>query len=187
MISKIKNNKIIKITYGMFKWTLNIILVMALLVILTQRFSNNNVSIFGIRMFVIVSGSMEPVYNIGDILIAKETPSKDINVGDDVVYLGSNKDFKNMIITHRVIEKNEENGKYIFRTKGVNNQFEDPKIDSSQIYGKILYRTVFLSYISKLLMDTTSYFIISIIVGLMVSIQVVKIIYEAKAEDGEEE
>mgnify|MGYP003298518849 CR=1 FL=1 len=37
-----------------------------------QKFKQNGYSIFGYRVYNVISGSMMPEYNIGDILISKE-------------------------------------------------------------------------------------------------------------------
>ena len=50
-----------------------------------QRFSNNKLSILNYRMFTVISGSMEPLYKIGDVLIAKEVKPEDIKVGDKII------------------------------------------------------------------------------------------------------
>jgi len=63
-----------------------------------QRFSNNS-SICGYRMFTVATGSMVPVYEVGDVIVVKETTLKDLKVGDDVTYYGIKNDFKDSPIT----------------------------------------------------------------------------------------
>ena len=50
----------------------NFLVVLILIVVLFQRFTNNNASIGGIRVFNIVTESMLPEYKVGDILRAAE-------------------------------------------------------------------------------------------------------------------
>ena len=66
----IKN--ILKIIMKILKIALIIIIVLFASFVLLQRFSNNNTSIFGYRMFAVVTGSMEPVYSVGDVILCKE-------------------------------------------------------------------------------------------------------------------
>lgn len=88
MQKKIFNNKILQ-TIGNILYIISFILiVLILLAVVIQRFSNNNIAIAGIRIFNVASGSMIPKYNIGDILISKEVPANEINVGDTITYLG---------------------------------------------------------------------------------------------------
>ena len=130
---------------------LTVLVLAFVLVVCLQRFSNNEISLFSYRMFTVVSGSMEPEYNIGDVLIAKETKPSDIKVGDDVSYLGNSSTFNGKVVTHRVIkiEKDIE-GKYIFHTKGLANLVEDPLVYESQLYGVVKRKDVVLSFIYKM-------------------------------------
>ena len=76
-----------------------IALALFILVVCMQRFSNNKISFFNFRMFTVVSQSMTPKYDIGDVLIAKETEPSKIEEGDVISYLGTYGDFKNKVIT----------------------------------------------------------------------------------------
>ena len=61
---------------------------------MVQRVTNNDFSIGGIRIFTIVTGSMEPKYKIGDVLIAKETEPSKIKIGDAISYLAKKSQLK---------------------------------------------------------------------------------------------
>ena len=131
---------------------------------------------------------MEPKYTIGDILISKKVSMSEINIGDDVTYQGTSGDMAGKVVTHSVINKSSENGVTYFITKGLANDLADPQIDETQIYGKVIYKTVFLSFLGRIMSNIVAYYILFIIVGLLVSYQIVKIIYEIRYEedDGEE-
>ena len=152
MLNKIRNNKALKIIGNILYYLLVIFIVLILLVVILQRVTKNNASIGGIRIFNIVTESMVPEYKVGDILISKSTSLDKIKVGDDIVYLGNKDTFTGKVVTHRVIdiEKNED-GTYLFHTKGIANTAEDPVVSGSQIYGVIIYKTVILSFISKII------------------------------------
>lgn len=184
---RISENKAINIVYKIIKTILTVILVLFLVVIIVQRISKNNVSVGGFKVFTIVSNSMVPKYVIGDILISKETDPANINIGDDVVYYGEKGDMANLIVTHKVVNKRFENGEYYFITKGLANEIADPEIESSQIYGKIIYRTIVLSFLGEIMSNIVLYYIIFFIVAILVSYQIVKIIYEYKEDEDEDE
>ena len=119
---------------------LTIFVISFVLVVCLQRFSNNQISIFKYRMFTVVSGSMEPEYNIGEVLISKEVNPDKIKVGDDVSYLGKSGTFKDKVVTHRVVAiEKDVDGKRIFRTKGLANLAEDPVVYEDQLYGVVIY------------------------------------------------
>jgi len=188
LVTKIKNNKTLKFIYGFIKTIVMIILILVLAVIIIQRVTNNKLSLGGYRIYTVVTRSMEPEYKVGDILISKEIKSKNIEIGDNVVYLGKEADFKDKIVTHQVIKinKDKETGKINFITKGVNNIVEDPEISEEQIYGKVIYKTLFLSFISRIMTSTIGCFVIFGIVTLIVSIQIVINIFRDDEDDEDE-
>ena len=150
-----------------------VFLLLILAIILVQRISNNNLAIGGIKIFTIISESMEPDYRIGDILVARRTPPQEINVGDRVTYLGKEAGFRNLIITHEVIERREEDGKYYFTTQGIANPFPDPEISEDDIYGKVIYQTVIFSFFGRLMKNLYFYYGFFAVVALMVSYQLI--------------
>ncbi len=187
MINAIENNKVIRVLLNIIKSILYVIVVAILLVIIVQKVSNNNVAIGGIRIFTIVTGSMEPVYNIGDILVSAKTDPANIKVGDNVTYLGSKGDLKDLIITHQIVNVSHDDNGYHFVTKGVNNEIADPGIDANQIYGKVIYKTILLSFVCKIMNNIIAYFSIFAFVALLVSYQIVRYIYDKGEENGSEE
>ena len=72
-MKKLKDNKLFKIIKAILNVFFTLLIVLFLLVVCLQRLSNNELSFFNYRMFTVASGSMEPLYQIGDVLIAKET------------------------------------------------------------------------------------------------------------------
>lgn len=85
-------------------------------------------NLFGHTFFGVATGSMADTIQIGDVVIVKLT--KDVEENDIIVY----KDGENFI-THRLIEKNENN----LITKGDANSSEDKPIELEQVLGKIIF------------------------------------------------
>ncbi|MDD5980091.1 MAG: signal peptidase I [bacterium] len=195
MIEKIKikyndimEKDIVKFTIGFIKAVIAIFIVLIMALIMIQKFSNNNLSLGGYRLFTIVTGSMEPKYNVGDMVLAKEVKASDIEVYDDVVYNGKEDDFAGKIVAHQVIKKEMKNGKYSFVTKGIANPTEDPVISEDQIIGKIIYKTYVLSFISKIVNNVYGfYFLLFVPIVVLVFIEIIKIIEEKKEERMEKE
>ena len=133
-----KEHKVLKAIGNILYAILFIIAILMLAVVVLQRVSDNSLSVGGYRIFIVATGSMEPEYLVSDVLIAKEISPSEINVGDDVVYKGKEGTFKDKVVTHRVIEKWQDEGTYKFITKGIANIEQDPEITASQIYGKVL-------------------------------------------------
>lgn len=142
--------KALGILFKIAKILLTIFVILIVSVILIQRIFNNNVSLFGYRIFTIVTGSMEPDYKVYDVIISKSVEPDTINIGDDLVYLGSEGTFAGKIVTHRVINKEVIDSKITFTTQGIANSGVDPAVDEDQIYGIVQSKSLILSFASKL-------------------------------------
>lgn len=163
-MKKLFDKKVFKIIKIILNIIIYVLCLLFLLVVCLQRFSDNKIAFFNYRMFTVASGSMEPQYNIGDVLIAKKKKAEDIKVGDSVSYLGSSGNFKNKVITHKVISiEIDENGKYLFHTKGIANLVEDPVVYYDQLYGVIIYKASILSFMYKIISTKYGLFLFIII------------------------
>ena len=156
--------KIGKIIKTLFNIVVTIFVVMFLLVVCLQRFSNNQITFLGYRMFSVASSSMAPDYQIGDVLIVKITEPEDIKVGDSVTYYGKVGSFANKVITHQVIKiETNVDGKRVFHTKGISNLVEDPLVYEEQIYGVVQFKAELLSFIYKVVNTKYGMFILVIL------------------------
>ena len=163
-MNKLKDNKIFKILKNIFNVCLVVFIILFVLIVLLQRVTDNKMSFFNYRMFTVISGSMEPKYVIGDVLIAKETKPENIKVGDTISYLGKVGHFQGKVITHEVVDiEKDENGKYLFHAKGLANIVEDPIVHEDQLFGVVTYKSVILSGIYKIIGTTFGMFIFIII------------------------
>lgn len=148
---KEKINKILKVIVYPF-----IILIFSLVIYVGYMKyikHENDVNIFGFRTYMVATGSMEPEYSIGDMIIIKETPKEKIKAGDVINYISEN---KADTITHRVIEVEEKQGQTYYKTKGDNNNSEDPEpINYNQVQGVLVFKISKLGkVITKLLTGT---------------------------------
>lgn len=184
-LKKIKENKALKIIGNILYVLVFIIVILMLIVVILQRVSDNSISLGGYRLFTVATGSMEPKYKVGDILISKEIDANDIQVGDDIVYKGSEGSFKDKVVTHQVVSIREENGSKKIITKGIANTEEDPEIDGSQVYGKVIYKVQTLSFISQIIKNIyVFYFIIFVPIAIIIFKQIR--VYLKKDDDEDE-
>ena len=93
---------------------------------------------------VVVSGSMEPVFYRGDIVLVEkadflgihEFNADDVKVGDVVVYDAA---WYDQPVIHRIINITDINGTTMYVIKGDNNDSPDPYyVTSSQIKEKVV-------------------------------------------------
>lgn len=167
--------KIIKLI-GKIIYRLLILMLIVLLVFgIVQRTSDNRASIGGIKVFTVITGSMIPVYNIGDIIIVKDVEAEEIQVGDDIVYKGEKGTYKDKTITHRVvlIEK-EDDGNYKIITKGVANLGQDPEINQTQVLGKVIGKVPIINWVLKVITNIYVWMFIPVIILIRKNIRRMK-------------
>lgn len=164
--------KVIKIVLKILYQILVIICLIVAAVIILQKVTASNKSIAGYRIFRVITGSMEPEYDIGQVVISKEVDPNSIKVGDDIVYLGTYGEYSGKIIMHSVvgIEK-DANGNLNFHAKGLHSSsVEDPQIKESQIYGVVKFKSKILTVLYKLATNIYSLFVIVLVLALNVFI-----------------
>lgn len=146
-----------KLLYNM----LNLLCIALIAIIVMQRFTDSNQSIGGFKIFEVVSGSMVPKYDVGEVVICKETPVEDIKVGNAIVYRGKLGELNGKIVMHEVIAINQdENNELKFYAKGLYNSKGDPEISESQILGVVKFRSSILTLLHKLASNVYVLFII---------------------------
>ena len=147
-ITKIKNNKAFNIIRKILSVLVTILLVLIFFVIIVQKVTNNQMNLGGFGIYTVATGSMEPEYNVRDLLLASKKDINDINIGDDVVYMGKEGNLSGKIIVHRVIKRFDNEGKVSFITQGIANGLSDPEIEGNQILGVVKCKLHILSFCS---------------------------------------
>lgn len=164
--------KTLKIILNIAYQILIIMCVILTIIIVLQKVTNSNRTILGYRIFRVITGSMEPEYDIGQVVICKEVEPEDIKIGDDIVYLGQYGEYNGKIIMHEVttIER-DENNNLNFHAKGLHTaSVEDPQIATSQIFGVVKFKSEVLTVLYGLATNIYSSFIIITILMLNVFI-----------------
>lgn len=111
-------------------------------------------SFFGYKVLQVMSGSMDDVFSVGDVILIKETKQEDIKKGDIITFKKEN------IVTHRIIEMNKVNDTMYYTTKGDNNNVNDAeKVKYEEIEGKYITKFEYIGYLINFL-NTTEGFII---------------------------
>lgn len=113
------------------------------ILVIGQVLSKGYVSLGGYSLFRVVTGSMEPTIPVGSVLIARETPIREIQPGDIVTYRSRESGMFDVIITHRVLSVYEgADGKMYLETKGDANPYADGDyVDENYLIGKVVFYT----------------------------------------------
>ena len=98
-------------------------------------------NIMGYYTFRILTGSMEPEIPTDSFVIVKKTPAQELQKGDVISFYSRDPKLGGAVNTHRVNEVTlNENGVYVFKTKGDANIIEDTyEVYQSDIIGKVIY------------------------------------------------
>ena len=176
-IKKIGDNVVINTIFNLIYRLIFFVVLIMLIIVVLQKVSNNRLSLMGYRMFTIVTDSMAPKYEIGDVLLAEHVDISELKVGDDIAYIGKEGDFKDKVITHQIVDIKEENGRYTISAKGSGNAEEDPKISGEQVYGKIIHKFLILSFLCKIIRNIYAfYFIVFVPIGIIIFDQIRSIV-----------
>lgn len=81
-------------------------------------------SVGGVMPLIVLTDSMYPVIESGDMIICKTVDAEQVQV-DDVISFFDPAGNGTSIVTHRVLEVTEQDGMIAWRTKGDNNNTED--------------------------------------------------------------
>jgi signal peptidase len=102
-----------------------------------------NTGLFGVLPTLVSGVSMEPALYAGDVVITRDVPAEDVEVGDIVRFR-----MGNSYIIHRVVEIEASGSGHYFVTKGdANNVLDDPLLES-QIEGKVILTVPKIGWVS---------------------------------------
>ncbi len=144
-------SKVIKIVLKVINTLIVLVVVLAAVALVGVRF-------FGIRLYTVLSGSMEPEYPTGSLIYVKETDPASLEEGDVITFMLS----ESTTATHRIVEVIPDEpspGEISFRTKGDANDFEDAGlVDGRNVIGVPILTIPELGYtVSKIQTPPGSY------------------------------
>ncbi|MTI69372.1 MAG: signal peptidase I [Firmicutes bacterium] len=150
------------------KWISNIILGLLIILVLFSVFSmfqsrknsDKVQSIFGYKPMSVLTGSMRPNLQPGDMIIAKEIPENKVKLEDIITY----KVDRNTLVTHRVIDIVTKDNKLYFKTKGDANNVEDQDLVSSeQLVGVLAFNIPNGGYIANFIRSPKGFLLLIIL------------------------
>ncbi len=110
--------------------------------------------IVGYRVFNVLTGSMRPQYNEGDLIYVKEVPPEEIKIGDPITFVLN----ENLIVaTHRVVDIDYETSH--FYTKGDANDIVDAPVHFKNVIGVPQFSIPKLGYVSDFIQNPPGMYI----------------------------
>ena len=156
--------------------------VIVIIFLVTSKMQGNPPTLFGYQIYQIITPSMTPYLEPGDVIISKKYNGGDLTAGEkdgDIVTYYGEVEGNVELITHRVIEANGE--KII--TKGDLNNKVDPPITKDDIEAVMVHKAVIIDKIYTIISTKWGFwlFIFTPIALLIVS-EIVSLIKELKKE-----
>lgn len=152
--------KVAKVIGNIITAFIILIIVMSLYSMLQYRKNPNKVpSVFGITSMSVLTGSMRPYLQPGDMIVDRVVKPEEIMAGDIITYkVGSS------IVTHRVVEVLEDSGKLLFVTRGdVNNTDDGKPITEDQLIGKLIFKIPYGGYVARFIRSPIGLLLIIVI------------------------
>lgn len=138
-----------------FKKIWNIISTLLVVVIVLCAVFLTGSRLLGYQCYTVISGSMEPEYNVGDLLYVKQTDVSTIKAGDPITFV-LNEDL--VVATHRVVRIDAENQR--FYTKGDANEIEDSNpVHFNNVIGVPQFSIPKLGYVSDFVQNPPGMYI----------------------------
>lgn len=117
-------------------------------------------SVLGIKMLTVLTGSMEPNIQTGDLILVKTTLTEQLKINDVITFRSSN----NTPVTHRIIDLVNQNGRVLFQTKGdANNIVDEELVQSEQVIGTMAIRIPKMGYVANFIKSPAGLITVAVI------------------------
>ncbi len=111
------------------------------------------VRIFGLQVYTVLSGSMEPEFHTGSLIYVDEIDPAELKTGDIITFMLN----EETVATHRimgVVPDEEDPSVLRFRTKGDANDAEDGKlVHYKNIIGTPVFSIPYLGYVADFIQE----------------------------------
>ena len=123
----------------------NVISTVMLVIVVAVAMLLVGARLFGLQVYAVLSGSMEPTYHVGSVIYVEPVDPSEIQVGDPITFV-MNEELT--VATHRVVRIDAENSH--FYTKGDANDAPDAApVHFNNLLGKPVFTIPYLGYISS--------------------------------------
>ncbi|MBU1143144.1 MAG: signal peptidase I [Firmicutes bacterium] len=143
--------------------------------------------IIGFKGFAVLTPSMEPVYNVGDIVISTKADLDELKVGDPITFrVDLNGDGKKEVVTHYIFSIETIEGVRTYETNPYGRDYADPwEIVDEDIIGIVSFKIPFVGYviIFALILIENPIFLGLIILNVIIIVVIIKLIKKKPKDD----
>lgn len=156
-------NRISKIISSAIFVLLMIIIAIIVIYILRVKVlaGNNRLGEVKTNFYTILTTSMVPTIDAGDIVITHKNDNNIYNKGDIITFVSNG---SSITITHRITEVSVLNGEYFYKTKGDHNATEDTSlVSANSVIGRVIFRLPKLGYLQQFLVTKTGWIVMIVL------------------------
>ncbi len=136
--------KILSVTGKILTWLLVAFAVcmMIFTVVSVTTVDRQDRTLFGYRMFIVLSDSMKDTFAAGDLVVCRETDPETLAAGDVISFLSPDEASAGEIVTHKIREVTEDaDGAPAFRTYGTTTgENDETLVPFNYVLGKYRFR-----------------------------------------------
>ncbi len=135
--------------------------------------------LLGFRSYTVLSGSMEPVYPVGSVIVVRPATAENVSVGDAITFNLS----VDTVATHRVVEIDFEDRQFV--TQGDQSDFRDAPISFDALIGKPMFAIPYLGYAVRWMLNPPGRYIMIITIAILVILCFLPDIFKKRDVDSE--
>lgn len=168
------------LSYALFVFLLLIILLLLIYVVdVKVKEKQNKVSSIPYNFYVILTQSMYPTIEAGDMVITYKL-DKGYKIGDVITFNSTRSSSEAVTITHRVVDTVKTNGVKYYQTKGDNNNAPDTsRVSEKDVIGKVIVKIPKVGFIQEFIATKSGW--IAVVVVPCLGLIIYDIIKLAKA------
>ncbi|ELZ85461.1 peptidase S26B, signal peptidase [Haloferax gibbonsii ATCC 33959] len=142
--------------------------------------------------YTVLSGSMSPTFDAGDVVVVRDVPPTDISEGDIITYREAGSaitDERTDRVTHRVVAVDRSGDSPVFRTKGdANEDVDSDPVAADRVVGSVWFHVPYLGLASQFAQSKLGLVLFVILPGaLLVVTELYSLYTDALVEvDGDE-
>lgn len=140
-----------------------------LLILVTLLMVSQKIPIGGYSSYVVLSGSMSPTFNAGDMIVSQKTNTSSIAENDIVVF--NDPSVTGKIITHRAVKIENKNNQRVITTKGdANNSADQWSLPMTSVLGKTVFSIPLIGYLVVFARQPAGFFLLVLLPGMVIII-----------------
>lgn len=178
--------RVLSVTGNFLFTVLLLFLVVMVFFVVKGKMEGGAPSIAGYKLYIVLSGSMVPVFDTGSVIGVKDVEPKQVAAGDIITF----KDPKdpNRIVTHRVVEVINDNGQLGFVTRGdANEDIDSVPVPEDNLIGRARFWVPYAGYALDYTRSKKGLLTLVVIPGVLFILFELRNLYKYAKQHDEEE